>query len=227
FSWHEGPALKETCLAFVWGDGKLKRWRLQDEKERPWPGEAGKYVYFTTRLMHASSTSASCLTGSIDGDGCGQIKVWDLPARQAPEVRSGEEFVWKCIPGSQGSTFLAPWTLATFSAQGDGRLDRLAVIVRSARKGEASNFHLQILDLRRDTFLKRQGHVVELGKSSGSDPVLATSPQGKFLAVAGTEDQTIRVLPIKNLLLPGGLAPPVQKLDSVGSLFRFVVFVRK
>src|SRR5262249_52596106 len=78
FSWHEGPALKETCLAFVWGDGKLKRWRLQDEKERPWPGEAGKYVYFTTRLMHASSTSASCLTGSIDGDGCGQIKVWDL-----------------------------------------------------------------------------------------------------------------------------------------------------
>src|SRR5207244_4158367 len=103
-------------------------------------------------------------------------------------------------------SYVYPDRLSLFAAAANGPVDHVALLVRRLTKAGgawAEENRLHLLDLLGQTKAE-----VPLWKNMPIGPVLAVTPQGRFIAVAGHEDHAIRVYAIADLLR-GAIQPQV------------------
>ncbi len=210
-----GDQLKQIRVALAWGD------RRQDD--------AGSYGYF--RIWDVESDDVqelrngiyngvlSLLTGqtrALGGsfaDSTGKIKVWDLLAKKPTVIESVG------FKASEG-TFYIPQGIAPFSSLAGESVDSAAVLVRHVRSKTEQPYQMHVIDLRPGRFGNIRARV-PLWEGGSIGAVMAATPRGRHIAVAGNAEHTIQVYAVDDLLQQK-VSP--QVLHSVGETFRHVKF---
>ncbi len=158
--------------------------------------------------------SNKLLTASY-GDGQARFRQWQIGTNARPSV--------KPLPTPlSAESFVYPRTLGLLSRKADGKADLAATVLSMDER--RSEYRLQIVDITAKNFGDVQAEEI-LWPGPSSEPVLATSPRGRFVAVAGSGDHVIRVYSLNSLLSKKKTAP--QELRSLGVTFQRVSFVRK
>src|SRR5262249_4703579 len=134
-----------------------------------------------------------------------RLRRWDVSPGQDPRPESQLAF-------REGMDFF-PRALALVSARSDGRMDHAAVVSAVQKvPNRVYEYYLQLFELagadagavKAERFLMR---------GSPKQPVLAATPKGRYLAVAGCIGDEILVYSTKELLDPGNPSP--QRLRSL------------
>ncbi len=203
------PAKREApaaglFVALAWRDGKARLWDVT--RDRPAEAPEGRILNDTAAFL----PDGTLWTGGLGKDG-GGLQAWSVgrDGRLAPDED-------RRVPLARRG---APWALAAVQSRA-GAADRLAVIVRPADEDLGKTpYTLHIVSATPGAGFGK-GPSVRLWPSGNPRQVVAASPDGAFLAVAGAPDSSVWVYPAAR---PG--AEPV-KLESDGEAFREVRFVR-
>ena len=219
---HTGPQPKQVRVAFAGGDGKLRTWE---------PGrEPGARFYEVQDGMddpgYAWNNTAAYLPGSqlLTGSRInerparrGQLRIWNDNPGTRPEIRTR-----LVLNAPEGTEFLLVCALGLVSSKADGKPDHVAAIVRvREQKTQEEAFWLLLVSLPN----LKPVTTISLWKGTSRAPVLAASSQGKYLAIAGSDDHAIQVYAIESLLKDE--AKPQQLLRSAGITMRSVAFVQR
>jgi WD40 repeat protein len=215
--WHTGKRATQVRAAFALSDKQLSVWDV----DRPAPNFFGvKAPQDSITVVHLPGPGPGgadrLLTADWDHDR-GRLTLWDVTAAGKLERITPEP---KKI--AHGNTFSR--ALGRVASKADGRPDLAAVAVLRRPLNGPSQYRLQLLDLSPQALGTVRADQVLWGGSL-RQPALATSPHGQYLAVAGNEDQEIRVYSIP-ALLRGGMAP-FQTLRSSGIAFHHASFLTK
>jgi WD40 repeat protein len=207
--WRTGDQPNQLFIAFAWENERLYFWDVernepQDVNE---DGKSNNSVAFIPSL-------GGVLTGSFRGDS-GRLKLWKVSPGREPQLEADQG---RAFPPEQQEYYF-PRALALFSSKGDGKPDHIAVVLRSLKDKQEED-GLCILTLGDCQVVN---FWVPLWKGGGNQPVLAASPHGRFLAVAGNDEHSIAVFAIADLLEKK--RSPQQWLRSVGASPRSVAFV--
>jgi WD40 repeat protein len=210
-TWRTGDRANQLEVAFAWEDQKLYLWDVEQDVAQAVP-EGGKNNNSVAYLPG----SASVLTGSFE-DKSGRLNLWKMVRGRQPEPDGDRG---KVI-AKDGEEYYFPRAIALFSARADGKLDHIAVVLRATDHGkEEDGLHI----CRLDNFGTVVGWL-PLWKGGGNQPVLAATPHGKYLAVAGNDDHEIAVFSISELLQKK--QEPLQRIRSSGAVVRLVSFVKQ
>jgi WD40 repeat protein len=232
--WHTGAAPRQLRVAFAWAAegeaGALRLWDAENAGFSSWDKDAaGRLVAYN------AGTAAAFFGQDRDGVrvvGAGYYKMSDSPRQY------GEFHLWQ-LDGRRGEIVQSlrfepdrdfdyqPRAIAPLAPQA-GPFQRVAVVLRpDAPAGSSATtapYELSVLDCSggRPREVRR---LVLPPADRAARPAAATSPDGRFFAIAGFADHSVRVYP----------APDVHKkdvgamavLDSTGVTFRSVAFVNK
>jgi WD40 repeat protein len=202
---HTGRELKQVQVALAWMDGRFRLWDVA--RDRLWEAEPGKY----NNTVAVLPGREQALLGSTD-----RIGVWNLLPDAQPRPDTQRQFAF---PAEKELHFF-PRALSLVSSRGDGQLDLAAVIVRRLAGREQDDW-LYLLDLAPKTFGASRARV-PLWRGGGRLPVIAASPSGRHVAVAGSDDHAIAVFALQDLLAG---RPQPQWLRGSGATPRYVAFV--
>ncbi|MCI0639290.1 MAG: hypothetical protein L0Y72_30065 [Gemmataceae bacterium] len=210
-----GANPNQIRVAIAWGDkhqaangshGYMRIWDLPE-------GKLQKLVdgfYNTALTMLPDETSV--LAGSFAMP-AGQLKTWDLTANP-PVVKQQAG-----LP-APAKAYYFPDGVEVFSVKDKQAADHAALLVRQLTPaGQVNALHL--IDLRAGRFGQSRVQV-PLWQNSTIGAVMAATPRGRHIAVAGNADHTIRVYAVDDLLQQK-FHP--QVLQSVGETIRHVAFV--
>lgn len=207
--WHTGNEPRQVRAALALGDGSFRVW----DAAQPDSGlRSARVPRFGVTVAHLPDPGR-LLTADY-GDQRGRLAYWRVTADGAPERDTTPENV------ERFGAF--PRALALVASQADGKPDLAAVVVRLPERGE--QYRLQLVDLRPESLGTVRAEEV-LWQGGARMPVLAASPRGQYLAVAGNADHEVRVYAIASLLRRDGAAP--QRLRSNGVTFRHVAFAAR
>lgn len=208
-----GAGIAELRVAIAWGDGQLRTWdvaakgdrRVQEVKDGN-PGWNDTVAYVG---------DSELVTGGSDDEG-GYLRLWDDQPGRLPRPRDGS------IPFRiAGYDYLVPRQLsvARTAAGGTGQA---AVVLRLKKQGaEHDVYNLYLLSLH-DRRVAAVGYLWDI--ASGY-PILASSPGGETVAVAGAGRGVVRVYAAADLAADRD--DNYQTLASAGALVGSVAFVRK
>jgi WD40 repeat protein len=194
------------------GDGKIRVWKSDGKKSESAVQDEGALVINTMVLPGAKS-----LITAGYGAGKARLRDWKLTDRGAIESDN-----WSVSPAETANAF--PRALGWLASHADGKADLAAAVVRMQDKAQNQptfEYRLQVFHLGQESF----GTVVAdllLWKSDLKQPVLATSPQGHHIAVAGNGKHEIQIYAIKDLVQ--GTGRPAT-LHSEGANLRYASFV--
>jgi WD40 repeat protein len=197
-----GGQLMQLQVAIAWEDQVLRLWDVESGKVRT----AMEGPNNNTAVSFTDP--ARILTGSAN-----QLRLWNLRGAQA-NVEQEIPF-----PATQ-AVYYFPRALALCSTT-PGKTDYAAVVVRRKTRTSEEDW-LYLLDLSPKNFGAVRAKVA-LGQ--GGVPILASSPRGQFLAVAGYPDHAIRLFSLPKLR--NGQEASLQVLHAAGLSMRHVRFVRK
>jgi WD40 repeat protein len=206
-AWRVGDGPKEVRVAISADDPKNGALRLWDvAKGLLW--DDGQDGVHNNAVAYKPSTG-KLYTGSFRNP-TGHVQAWNVrrPGGSVPSA------------GIRLATGAFVRDLSLCSVPGNEKLSHAAVVLRLPGRGD--EVRLQMLDLINE---RTVGDSILLWSESADQPVLATSPNGNHLAVAGNRDHSIHVFAIKDLL--AGKAEPAQKLRSVGAVMHQIAFVKK
>lgn len=204
-----GRKLSAIEVAFAWGDGSLRVWDAAANRLRTIAsgGQFDNTLAGSANRLYAGSFAA----------GGGRIQSWNWTAGGLEQAQGRAQFP------SQGNTHFVPRAVELLR-NGQGNATHAATIVLSVQNNAGQNFQLKLLDLNAARF----GQVVaeaDLWKpgTTLALPALAASPDGQYVAVAGSSAHDIAVYAAADLLR--GRAAP-QRLQSIGATASTVAFVR-
>jgi WD40 repeat protein len=215
-----GAKRNQMRVAIGWGDkyktdqgsrGYMRIWDLDGPEGKTRTVEDG---FFNTALVPLPDAT-SILAGSFAMP-TGQLKVWDFTANP-PGV--GEQAALR----APGQSFYFPDALGVFAAQAKGPVDHAAMLVRHLKSGGGQENRLHVIDLRPGRLGETKVQA-PLWQNNPIGAVLAATPRGRHVAVAGNMDHTILVYAIDDLL-NNDIRP--QVLHSVGATMRHVAFVQR
>lgn len=206
-----GPGERDVQAAIAWNDGLFRIWDVAGKTVREAKdGEKG------WNRAAAASPEHGWITTGADRQAGGYLQFWKDVAGRGPQAGARQLL----LPPEDLRAVL-PFGLALFSARPGGKVDHAAVVARGdPREGTERQVVLQLVDLA----AQKPGPLIRLWPYRDSAPVIAASPQGRYLAVAGADDPAIRVFPVADLLAKQ--KPAVQKLAGVGDPVRSVAFLR-
>jgi WD40 repeat protein len=192
-------AVNDLRALLAWEDGSLFDWTVAANKL-----EATADAKFNIALALNPDGRRFLSAGSAGGNGVIQERnVAGLAVTGKREVPPQED------------RFALPWAVGYVG-------DDAVAVVRFDGKGSKADY-LEVFDARPGSFGQFRNRV-ELAKDNRILPVLATTPGGKHIAVAGFADHSIRVFTTASLVQG---PPKMQVLHSAGTTMRFVRFVRK
>jgi WD40 repeat protein len=198
-----------TWSTSTWSGGKLRLWNPAQQGPERLIEAADEANAFRNDAV-ADSPDLGLITVGI-GEG-GYVKHWRNGVEQKPTPHA--------LTPPPGSLALLPQALGLAASQADGRSDRLAVVARVVdQQRRLQSTRLRLLTLPAGEPVGD----VELW-SAGGPSVLATSPRGRYLAVAGAADHTIRIYAVADL---DKNPEPTQKLAGAGVTFRDLGFLQK
>jgi WD40 repeat protein len=212
--WHFGNTPRHTRVAIAWDDGILRVWEVERDRVR----EMEEVQKSPARLPPGTITVAKLpgreqLISAVPGAGQSQLHSWKV---NAGNVSANQD------PAEKNRTHLYPRALALVSSRANGTVDHAAVVVRALGTKDV-DFRLQLQSLSEADFGAVKSEAV-LWTASGKQPVVAASPFGPFIAVAGNDSHEILVYSIKDLLENRFER---QTLSSVGTTLRYAAFVSK
>jgi WD40 repeat protein len=197
-------------VALAWGDGKLRIWNTDQSGKGELPFAADGAAPWNNTVAWISSSQF--LTGGAQTTG-GRLRVWrDTGMEPSPQ----RELL--LVPDSRSSYL--PRALALFSANPGAGITHAAAIVRTIGT-PVDNYGLIIVKLDN---LEHQGAMIPLWRPTGNMPILASSPNGRYLAAAGSGDHAIWLYSIDGLL-KNRTEPDL--IRSVGMNVKSVAFIRK
>jgi WD40 repeat protein len=210
-AWHTGQQMTALRVAIAWEDGRLRVWDVDRAVADSWEEkESGKNNCTAHYLVDRSQLLTSrMLTNS------GSLEIWDTPVTAKPQRRTSA-----VMPPENGIYFF-PRTLAPLSSKANGKIDLVAVGLAARSKDGLGRAQLKLVDLDRAELLEE---TVPLWKEK-SFPILASSPKGKYLAVAGDPRHEVLVFAVDDLSKPG--AKPIQRIGNSGLTFSGAVFATK
>jgi WD40 repeat protein len=212
-AWSSAPQ-GHLRVAIAWYDdaqgidkGVLRLWDVGPEnKNRLW-----KEPDLKNNITVAYLPGLGKIVTAAYGHQRAQLGVWKVPPGAGPQPETKPS-----IPKDEVDSF--PRALALFAAAADGELDHAAVVVQPPTADGWCRLQVFGLKAGRPGDLKAE---FPLWKGRTKQPVLATAPRGRFLAVAGNDDHQILIYPIKDLLDQHG---DPQVLGGVGTTMHFVAF---
>lgn len=201
-----GAGAKDIDVAIAWMDGKFRIWDVASERVHEVTDGVAANPSNNTVAFLPGRTQA--VTGSN-----GRLQLWDMPAGQSPQAAQRG----LSLRGVDNKSYL-PWALSLCSSSGDGKLDTAAVVLVRERNEDTL---LRLVSVAGDfDFADRT--VARLWPGDARIPVLATAPQGRYVAVAGRGDtHEIQIYSIDDLLK--GLDRR-QVLRGVGATMRHIAF---
>lgn len=220
-----GPQSNQLRVLVAWGDAhqgtdQTKRGylRLLDLNGPQGQVQTLEDGYHNTALA-SFADDKTLLSGSFLKNKA-QLQTWDLTVK--PLVVKQQV----ALPAPDKS-FYFPDRLGLFAATDKGPLDHVAVLIRQLTKVEGKDGaaawteenRLHVMDLAGQTKV-----AVPLWRNTPVGAVLATTPGGRHIAVAGHLDHAIRVYAIADLLR-NKIEP--QVLHSVGATMRRVAFATR
>lgn len=201
-----GPAVAIACDDDGETVGYLRLW--EGGKDTVWEKKDG---YNNTTVAYWPEEDR--LLSATVWKGKAYLQAWSVVSGQGPRV-DPKRALDLGLPE-------APRALALLSAKGDGRRDYAALV--SQTPGKNPEFSLRLVNL--NTFKIQDATKPFVLWGGTAQPVVAASPKGRHLAVAG-KDNAIHLYAIKDLL--AGKAEPSQPpLRSEGATPRYVCFVKK
>jgi WD40 repeat protein len=200
-AWHTGKETSQVRIAFAWGNSS-NLLRVWDVAKNVLVGAADGGLNNVATL---GPVPGQLLSGSIE-----RLTSWRLPddASQPPVIDRKLALSFRS----------APRAIALFASRAGGRVDRAAIVVRFADRGEED--HLCLVDL--DSFSLVPGADALLWSGSGTMPAIATAPSGRYVAIAGGMKHELKVFAVDELPAGGGRA---QSLTAPGIMPRFAEFV--
>jgi WD40 repeat protein len=209
--WRTGPGAAEVRVAVAYGDQRLREWDAARDglavQERP-------DAVFSVAL---AAPRGELLVGSFRQPD-GRLQARPVGNGKAPMPTAVATF-----PRSPAGLQWQPRAVAPFAGRGDGQADGVAVVLMAPTgSGPEHTYRLQLV--RRDGPAPGLAPAVTLWQSGPRQPILATAPRGRFLAVAGNDRHEIQIYRIDELL--AGRARP-QTRRAAGESFTQVAFARK
>jgi WD40 repeat protein len=205
-------------VAVAWNDGKLRLWTPQQGKVEEPVGKPGKSSHSVAAL--GGTTFVTGGASLQDGGWLGHLNLWSDQAAGRSELVSHIP-----LPAPGDFEYVIPRALSALSSRGDGRLDLVASILEVRRR--ESNQVRFWLRLATVNDISKYLEVHDLWRSSQDSfslPVMASSPRGQYLALAGNPKNEIWVYDIPTLRREGAIP---QRLRSVGKTISEVAFARK
>jgi WD40 repeat protein len=208
-----GPGPRDVRVAVAWDDGKLRLWDVGDARgkdARTYPD--GVRGLDTTAVYTSDTQLVTC--GFAEDEkktrpGRGYLHFWR-------DEGGGELKTTAVKPFPVGDArFVTAVGLAAVRAR-DGGEGRLAALLRVEPADGRVVYQLGLLAAD-----GRQLATVPLWQQAASRPVLAASPDGRYVAVAGADQATVRVYAVANVLAG---RPDPEVLHSVGVQVRRVGF---
>jgi WD40 repeat protein len=203
-----GPGPKQLRVAIAWDDGFLRVWDVTDTEPRA--VKDGLPLGNNTAVY---TPAGELVTGGFEA-GNGYLRTWsDGPGQ---DIKRGAAKPFKF----DRFEYLSPLGLAAVPDR-DGRAGQLAILLRVKPKDAPRAFYNLGLVSAAD---RRLVATAPLWNEASSRPVLAASADGRYLAVAGADQPTVRVYEVTNLLAG---REDHQTLHSVGVPVRRVAFAVK
>ncbi|HTN74661.1 MAG TPA: WD40 repeat domain-containing protein, partial [Pirellulaceae bacterium] len=201
-------------VAIAWGDGSFRVWDVAGEQLREQPRQG---QYNDTVVYHPSARQF--IAGSLSGEGGLRLRAWSDPLAATPEIDAAHSIEF----AKSGSAITAPRGLAMFSAKVAGTADALAAVIHRHFPSDANKdqYELWLTTPLRGAKIQPL-HLWATGAVPRRLPVIATTPQGRHIAVSHNAE--IQVFGI-DALLAGKKEP--QILRSVGATIRSLAFVRQ
>jgi WD40 repeat protein len=213
---HTGNRVKEVQVALAWDDGQFRIWDV----DRGVPQVATDGDPRRNNTVQFLPDGSALTTSGRQNQGR-LLRTWTTPPGQQPQL-TGQSKELPTLVRGRTLTYYEPWALTLASSRGDGVLDSAAVVLAPER-GE--KYRLMLYGITNDNFgFDRLRQAVLLWPSDRKVPVVATTPKGRYLAVAGGPDHEILVFSIDALL--NGAGNP-QVLRGNGTMLRHVAFVQK
>jgi WD40 repeat protein len=210
-AWRAGSRPDQIRVALAFGDDALRIWDVATNRLQRSQAVAGQPIRCLAGLR--ARGRESLLAGSRQSSGAGGL--WR--GTVAPDLTPTAESLSPPFPERPGVQF-APAALTVFASKGDGALDYAAVVLQPSNLKE--KYVLMALGLERPA---QPVCEAPLWSSASKQPVIASSPGGKFIAVAGNDEHTILVFANADLLR--NMVAPVQTLRSAGAKIRRAAFV--
>src|SRR5262249_9162201 len=202
-----GRQLNQLHVAIAWSDGFVRIWDPEQKNAAPIKkAPDGLAKWNNTAVYLAGST---LFTGGASNERGGYLQAWsDLPGaapKRTAEVqlRPLEDF-----------RYAIPRAVDLFPSRAGRQPTHAAVAVRlQPENPEAARVGLVLVKL--DSLAQVAQVALWRGRS---DPILAASPDGRYVAVAEDPRHAIRLYAIPDLLR--NQAEPRQRLSSVGVTLR-------
>ena len=209
-------------VALACGDGKLRTREFNPDGTALQPMVAdeprnadGRSAEFTYAVAAAAGR---LLTGGYVR-GQGYIQAWDDTSDGAPRPASQVQ-----LPAPRGVAAILPRAMSLISSAVGRGLDHVAIVLRSpVRQGAGQEYRLALLDLKNLALVGRIEDASVLGTWT-KPPIMATSPDGRFLAITGDSNREIRVYAAGELF---GKLPAIAPLRSDGFGAASVAFAVK
>jgi WD40 repeat protein len=202
----------EQGRLFVWdaagGDGALQRWTMG-------PGNS------TAALLGFAGDEPRVVTGRVgkfgDNTVTGGLWVWRFSrgADTTAKIERAVPFVFEDVR-------YRPFALAPVSSRADGRLDYVAAVLQPS--DEKLDHRLALTELAANSAAVRVRLALK-NTDPNHAPVVAASPRGRWLAVAGFKDRAIELYAVADLL--DGRREPAVRLNARGVRYKKAVFVRR
>ena len=205
-----GGALR---VSVAWGDGQLRVWDVQSD--RLYAADAGGN--YNNTVVHYSDEYF--LVGNADSGG-GHLERWYYQ----PGAGVREDQRWRsALSRARASETLVPRSLALAASRPGGSVNHAAVVTLAVQDRQPTAYQLEWVELASGTIVTRLPlwPVDEQLRA----PVLATSAQGRHLAVSGGGSKEILIYPIAEL--KPNVNPRPQRMQSIGETIRSVAFVEQ
>jgi WD40 repeat protein len=204
-----GQGAKDVRVAVAWDDGHVRLWDVADKESQTFPDGA--------RL--GNSTAVFTSLGDLATCGFGQGKGYLHSWRDGPGGKLQTNDL-KPFPVDDAK-FVTALGLAGVRPRNGGE-GHLAVLLRVESKDARVFYRLGLVALGSRKLVA----AAPLWPGATSRPVLAVSPDGRYVAAAGADQPTVRVYAVDELLA-GRQDPHQPPLQSVGVSVRRLAFVER
>ncbi|HZU37197.1 MAG TPA: hypothetical protein VFA18_14845, partial [Gemmataceae bacterium] len=209
---HTGAQPRQVRVAIAWGDGMLRTWDADvDALQEVQDGIADKKKTVNITVAYLPG-DRQFVTSSVYNDG-GWLCLWnDVPGKEP--VRAS----WMRFEPARDYNLLPRGLALIRGDEGKPNLAAVALQAGEKRTG-AQAYWLELVDLGRMRHVSNC-YLCDLPRNQFPLPVLAASPDGKYLAAAGNPNHEIDVHSVADLR-----AKP-ERLGGPGTIIRSLAFIR-